>query len=157
MQSSAAYDLSRFVQSKPRERVQTKKPELKAVKGKKKTKVSVLGKLSPVTAVIVAVISVFVCAYMLYTQAMITQTTAAITRVNNEITQLKSESVRLDSELDAIMSRGNIEQKALALGMYQADKLQVEGVEVNQGDKIEVLSDNRTFFEKIADFFSNLF
>ncbi len=157
MQSSAAYDLSRFAPSKPKERVQTKKPELKAVKGKKKVKVSALSKLSPVTAVIVAAISVFVCAYMLYTQAMITQTTAAITRVNNEITQLKSESVRLDSELDAIMSRGNIEEKALALGMYQADKLQVEGVEVNQGDKIEVLSDNRTFFEKIADFFSNLF
>lgn len=157
MQSNAAYDLSRFASSRPAEHVETKKPELKAVKGKKKAKTSVLSKLSPVTAVIVAIISVFVCAYMLYTQAMITQTTAAITRVNNEITQLKSESVRLDSELDAIMSRGNIEEKALALGMYQADKLQVEGVEVNQGDKIEVLSDNRTFFEKIADFFSNLF
>ena len=157
MQSSAAYDLSRFEVSKPRQRVDTKKPKLQAVKGKKKAKASVLSKVSPVTAVIVAVISAFVCAYMLYTQAMITQTTAAITRVNNEITQLKSEGVRLDSELDAIMSRGNIEEKALALGMYQADKLQVEGVEVNQGDKIEVLSDNRTFFEKIADFFSNLF
>ena len=142
---------------KPREKQEAKKPQLKAVKGKKKAKVSVFSKLSPVTAVIVAAISVFVCAYMLYTQAMITQTTAEIARVNNEITQLKSESVRLDSELDAIMSRGNIEEKALALGMYQADKLQVEGVEVNQGDKIEVLSDNRTFFEKIADFFSNLF
>lgn len=157
MQSSAAYDLSRFEARKPREKQEVKKPMLKAVKGKKKTKTSALSKVSPITAVIVAAISVFVCAYMLYTQAMITQTTAAITRVNNEITQLKSESVRLDSELDAIMSRGNIEQKALALGMYQADKLQVEGVEVNQGDKIEVLSDNRTFFEKIADFFSNLF
>lgn len=157
MQSSAAYDLSRFEARKPREKQEVKKPALKAVKGKKKAKTSAFSKISPATAVIVAVISVFVCAYMLYTQAMITQTTAAITRTENEITQLKSESVRLDSELDAIMSRGNIEQKALALGMYQADKLQVEGVEVNQGDKIEVLSDNRTFFEKIADFFSNLF
>ena len=157
MQSSAAYDLSRFEARKTREKQETKKPQLKAVKGNKKAKTSALSKFSPVTLVLVAAVYVFVCAYMLYTQAMITQTTAAITRVNNEITQLKSESVRLDSELDAIMSRGNIEQKALALGMYQADKLQVEGVEVNQGDKIEVLSDNRTFFEKIADFFSNLF
>ena len=157
MQSTAAYDLSRFEVSKPREHAQTKKPKLQAVKGNKKAKTSVLTKVSPVTLVLVAMISAFVCAYMLYTQAMITQTTAEIARVNNEITQLKSESVRLDSELDAIMSRGNIEEKALALGMYQADKLQVEGVEVNQGDKIEVLSDNRTFFEKIADFFSILF
>lgn len=155
MQSSAAYDLSRFEAGrKPQQKV--KKPELKAVKGKKQ-KTSALTKLSPVTAVIIAVVSVFVCAYMLYTQAMITETTAAITRVNNEITQLKSESVRLDSELDAIMSRGNIEEKALALGMYQADKLQVEGIEVNQGDKIEVLADTRNIFEKIGDFFSNLF
>lgn len=157
MQSSTAYDLSRFEAPKPREKQETKKPQLTAVRGNKKVKTSALSKISPATAVIVAIISVFVCAYMLYTQAMITETTAAITRVNNEITQLQSESVRLDSELDAIMSRGNIEEKALALGMYQADKLQVEGIEVNQGDKIEVLSDNRTFFEKIGDFFSNLF
>lgn len=155
MQSSAAYDLSRFEVGK-KERKQAKKPELKAVKGKKQ-KTSALSKLSPVTAVIVAIVAVFVCSYMLYTQAMITETTAAITRVNNEIVQLQSESVRLDSELDAIMSRGNIEEKALALGMYQADKLQVEGVEVNQGDKIEILADNRNIFEKIGDFFSNLF
>ena len=88
---------------------------------------------------------------------MITETTAAITRVNKEIVQLQSESVRLDSELDAIMSRGNIEQKALALGMYEADKLQVQCVEVNSGDKIEILADNRNVFEKISDFFINLF
>jgi len=88
---------------------------------------------------------------------LITETTAAITRVNKEITTLQSEQVRLDSELDAIMSRGNIEEKALALGMYQADKLQVEGVEVNQGDKIEVLADERNIFEKIGDFLHNLF
>ncbi len=155
MQSSAAYDLSRFEAGK-RERKQAPKPQLKAVKGKKQ-KTAALTKLSPVTSVIVAIAAVFVCSYMLYTQAMITETTAAITRVNNEIVQLQSESVRLDSELDAIMSRGNIEEKALALGMYQADKLQVECVEVNQGDKIEILADNRNIFEKIGDFFSNLF
>lgn len=148
-----AYDLSRFETKKKPE---VKKPELKAVKGKKK-KTAVLGKLSPVTAVFLAVITVATCAFMLYTRVMITETTAAITRVNKEITQLQSESIRLDSELDAIMSRGNIEQKALALGMYEADKLQVECVEVNEGDKIEVLADTRNVFEKIGDFFINLF
>lgn len=153
MQTNTAYDLSRF---EAKRKPEVKKPELKAVKGKKQ-KISVISKLSPVTAVIVAIAAVFVCSYMLYTQVMITETTAAITRVNKEITQLQSEKVRLDSELDAIMSRGNIEEKALALGMYQADKLQVEGIEVNQGDKIEVLADTRNIFEKIGDFFSNLF
>ncbi len=155
MQSSAAYDLSRF---EPAKKVREKKPELKAVKGKKqKKKTAPLSKLSPAVMAVVAILAVFVCSYMLYTQAMITKATAAITRTNNEIVQLQSESVRLDSELDAIMSRGNIEERALALGMYQADKLQVEGIEVNKGDKIEVLADNRSVFEKIGDFFSNLF
>ena len=150
---SAAYDLSRF---ETRKREETKKPELKAVKGKKQNK-SKLAAVSPITLVLVAVLSVGVCAFMLYTRVMITETTASITRVNKEIVQLQSEGVRLDSELDAIMSRGNIEQKALALGMYEADKLQVECVEVNSGDKIEVLADTRNVFEKIGDFFINLF
>ena len=150
---SAAYDLSRF---ETRKREETKKPELKAVKGKKQNK-SKLAAVSPITLALVAVLSVGVCAFMLYTRVMITETTAAITRVNKEIVQLQSEGVRLDSELDAIMSRGNIEQKALALGMYEADKLQVECVEVNSGDKIEVLADTRNVFEKIGDFFINLF
>lgn len=150
---SAAYDLSRF---ETRKKVETKKPELKAVHGKKAKK-SKLALISPVTLVLTAILSVSICAFMLYTRAMITETTAAITRVNKEIVQLQSESVRLDSELDAIMSRGNIEQKALALGMYEADKLQVQCVEVNSGDKIEILADNRSVFEKISDFFINLF
>ncbi len=150
---SAAYDLSRF---ETRKREETKKPELKAVKGKKQKKTK-LAAVSPITLVLIAVLSVGVCAFMLYTRVMITETTAAITRVNKEIVQLQSEGVRLDSELDAIMSRGNIEQKALALGMYEADKLQVECVEVNSGDKIEVLADTRNVFEKIGDFFINLF
>lgn len=150
---SAAYDLSRFETKK---KVETTKPQLKAVKGKK-TKKSTLAIVSPVTLVLTAILSVGICAFMLYTRVMITETTAAITRVNKEIVQLQSESVRLDSELDAIMSRGNIEQKALSLGMYEADKLQVECVEVNSGDKIEILADNRNVFEKISDFFLNLF
>jgi len=153
MNSGAAYDLSRF---EAKRSVQQKKPQLKAVKGKKK-KVAIVSKVSPALAAITAVVTVFICAYMIYTHVLITETTAAITRVNKEITTLQSEQVRLDSELDAIMSRGNIEEKALALGMYQADKLQVEGVEVNQGDKIEVLADERNIFEKIGDFLHNLF
>ena len=157
MQANVAYDLSRF---ETRKRSTAKKPELKVVKSKastkKKKKVS-LSFLSPVAACITAVIMVVVCGFMLYTHAMITETTAAITRVNKEIVQLQSESVRLDSELDAIMARGNIEEKALALGMYEADKLQVECIEVNKGDKIEVLADSRNIFEKIGDFLSDLF
>ncbi|MBE6788952.1 MAG: hypothetical protein E7539_04725 [Ruminococcaceae bacterium] len=154
MQSGVAYDLSRF-ETKRHTNPQPK-PRLKAVKGKKK-KTAVASRISPVLAVMTAVVSVLICAYMIYTHVMITETTAAITRVNKEITTLQSEQVRLNSELDAIMSRGNIEEKALALGMYQADKLQVECVEVNSGDKIEVLADERNIFEKIGDFIDNLF
>lgn len=157
MQANVAYDLSRF---EARKKPTVKKPELKVVKSNtkaKKKKAISLSFLSPVTACVAAVIMVVVCGFMLYTRAMITETTAAITRVNKEIVQLQSESVRLDSELDAIMARGNIEEKALALGMYEADKLQVECIEVNKGDKIEVLADSRNIFEKIGDFLSNLF
>ena len=154
MNSGVAYDLSRF-EAKPRTKTKSA-PELKVVKGKAK-KPAVLSKVSPALLALVAIISVFTCAYMIYTRVMITETTAAITRVNKEITTLQSEQVRLDSELDAIMSRGNIEEKALALGMYQADKLQVDCVEVNQGDKIEVLADERNVFEKIGDFIKNIF
>ena len=154
MNSGVAYDLSRF-EARPKAKAQ-KAPELKVVKGKAK-KTAALSKVSPALLTVVAIISVFTCAYMIYTRVMITETTAAITRVNKEITTLQSEQVRLDSELDAIMSRGNIEEKALALGMYQADKLQVECVEVNQGDKIEVLADERNVFEKIGDFVKNIF
>lgn len=157
MQANVAYDLSRF---EARKKPTVKKPELKVVKSKnkaKKKKAISLSFLSPVTACVAAVIMVVVCGFMLYTRAMITETTAAITRVNKEIVQLQSESVRLDSELDAIMARGNIEEKALALGMYEADKLQVECIEVNKGDKIEVLADSRNIFEKMGDFLSNLF
>ncbi len=155
MQSSAAYDLSRF---EARKKPTAKKPELKAVKNtKKKKQKAALSFLSPLGATITAAVLVIVCGFMLYTQAMITETTAAITRTNKEIVQLQSQSVRLDSELDAIMARGNIEQKALALGMYEADKLQVECIEVNKGDKIEVLADSRNIFEKISGFFSDLF
>lgn len=157
MQANVAYDLSRF---EARKKPTVKKPELKVVKSNtkaKKKKALSLSFLSPVTACVAAVIMVVVCGFMLYTRAMITETTAAITRVNKEIVQLQSESVRLDSELDAIMARGNIEEKALALGMYEADKLQVECIEVNKGDKIEVLADSRNIFEKIGDFLSNLF
>lgn len=154
MNSGVAYDLSRF-EARPKTKTQ-KAPELKVVKGKAK-KSAALSKVSPALLTVVAIISVFTCAYMIYTRVMITETTAAITRVNKEITTLQSEQVRLDSELDAIMSRGNIEEKALALGMYQADKLQVECVEVNQGDKIEVLADERNVFEKIGDFIKNIF
>lgn len=154
---SMAYDLSRFeAKATKTKAVEQKANDLKVVKGKGK-KNRFASKISPVTAVILAVITVSVCAYMLYTRAKIAETTRAITRTNNEITQLMSEQVRLDSELNAIMSRGNIEQKALALGMYEADKLQVECVEVNQGDRIEILADNRNIFEKIGDFFINLF
>ena len=154
---SMAYDLSRFEAraNKPKATEQKAK-ELKVVKGKgKKSKLA--SSISPVTAVVLAVVTVSVCAFMLYTKAKIDEAAKAITRTNNEITQLMSEQVRLDSELNAIMSRGNIEQKALALGMYEADKLQVECVEVNQGDRIEILADNRNIFEKIGDFFINLF
>ncbi len=154
MNSGVAYDLSRF---ETKRKPDTKSaPKLKVVKGKAK-KPAVLSKVSPALLTITAIVSVFICAYMIYTRVMITETTAAITRVNKEITTLQSEQVRLDSELDAIMSRGNIEEKALALGMYQADKLQVECIEVNQGDKIEVLADERNVFEKIGDFFKNIF
>ncbi len=157
MQANAAYDLSRF---EARKKPTAKQPELKVVKSNtkaKKKKAISLSFLSPVTACIAAVIMVVVCGFMLYTRAMITETTAAITKVNKQIVQLQSESVRLDSELDAIMARGNIEEKALALGMYEADKLQVECIEVNKGDKIEVLADSRNIFEKIGDFLSDLF
>ena len=155
MQANAAYDLSRF---EARKKPTTKQPELKVVKSKTKKKKAIsLSFLSPVTACIAAVIMVVVCGFMLYTRAMITETTAAITKVNKEIVQLQSESVRLASELDAIMARGNIEEKALALGMYEADKLQVECIEVNKGDKIEVLADSRNIFEKMGDFLSDLF
>lgn len=155
---SAAYDLSRFEAraSKPNKATEQKTEKLKVVKGKGR-KGKFASSISPVTAVTLAVITASVCAYMLYTRARIAETTRAITKANNEITQLMSEQVRLDSELNAIMSRGNIEQKALALGMYEADKLQVECVEVNQGDRVEILADNRGFFEKIGDFFINLF
>lgn len=157
MQANVAYDLSRF---EARKRPAVKQPELKVVKSKqaaKKNKKVSLSFLSPVTACVTAVIMAVVCGFMLYTHALITETTAAITRVNKEIVQLQSESVRLDSELDAIMARGNIEEKALALGMYEADKLQVECIEVNKGDKIEVLADSRNIFEKIGDYLTNLF
>ncbi len=157
MQASVAYDLSRF-ETKKKPEVK-KQPELKAVKSKTKSKkkTQALSFLSPATACIAAVLLVIVCGFMLYTRVMITETTKAITSTNKQIVQLQSESVRLDSELDAIMARGNIEEKALALGMYEADKLQVECIEVNKGDKIEVLSDSRNVFEKVGDFFSNLF
>ena len=154
MNSTVAYDLSRF-EAKPKVQSKTA-PELKIVKGKKKKSV-IASKVSPVLLMLASVIAVFVCVYMIYTHVMITETTAAITRVNKEITTLQSEQVRLDSELEAIMSRGNIEEKALALGMYKADKLQVECVEVNQGDKIEVLADERTVFEKVGDFIGDIF
>lgn len=157
MQASAAYDLSRF---EARKKPTVKKPELKVVKSKqstKKNKKVSLSFLSPAAACVTAVIMVVVAGFMLYTHAMITETTAAITRVNKEIVQLQSESIRLDSELDAIMARGNIEEKALALGMYEADKLQVECIEVNKGDKIQVLADSRNMFEKIGDYITNLF
>lgn len=154
---SAAYDLSRFEAraSKPKKVTEQKTEQYKVVKGGKKQ--GIFSKVSPVTAVLLAIVTVSVCAFMLYTKAKIDETAKAITKTNNEITQLMSEQVRLDSELNAIMSRGNIEQKALALGMYEADKLQVECVEVNQGDRIEILADNRGIFEKISDFFINLF
>jgi cell division protein FtsL len=153
---SAAYDLSRF-EARPRQKQQAKtQPQLKVVKGKAKKKAVSL-KLSPVVAVLVAVVAVAISAYMLYTKALITETSAAITRTNKEITTLQSEQVRLDSELDAIMSRGNIEEKALSLGMYQADKLQVQCIEVNKGDKIEVLEDERNIFQKIGNYLGDLF
>ena len=156
MQGTVAYDLSRFETKRRVEPKTQAKPKLQAVKGKKK-KALALTKVSPAIMVLTAIFAVTVCAYMIYTHVMITETTAAITRVNKEIVNLQSEEVRLNSELDAIMSRGNIEQKALALGMYQADKLQVECVEVNSGDKIEILQDDRNIFEKIGDFLNNLF
>lgn len=156
MQNAVAYDLSRFETKRRTEPQKETKPKLHAVKGKKK-KIAVFSKVSPALMVLTSVFAVVVCAYMIYTHVMITETTAAITRTNKEIVNLQSEQVRLDSELDKIMSRGNIEEKALALGMYQADKLQVECVEVNSGDKIEILQDDRNVFEKIGDFLDNLF
>ena len=151
MNVSTAYDLSRF-EARPRE----KKPQLKAVKTVPKKKTAAM-RLSPVVAVLVSAVLVFICAFMIYTNVMINETTADITRLNKEITNLQSEQVRLDSELNVIMSRGNIEERAAEMGMYQAGKLQVECIEVNTGDKIEVIADERNMFEKIHDFVSNLF
>mgnify|MGYP004587874351 CR=1 FL=1 len=153
MNSNVAYDLSRF---EVRQRPEEKKPQLQAVH-RQKSRVTAARRVSPVIATLTAIAAALICGYMIYTNVMITETCAAITRVNKEITTLQSEKVRLDSELNAIMSRGNIEEKALALGMYRADKLQVECVEVNQGDKVEVLEDTRNIFERIGDFLKGLF
>lgn len=129
MKVNAAYDLSQFAATQPRERVRVVKTgkELQAAADRRF--------LLQFAALTVAVIVLAV--YTVYSNMLLTKTKALITKSTAELTELQSENVYLDYQIESMVSLSNAEEYAAnELGLIKLDTAQIEYVNLEGSNRI---------------------
>ena len=129
METSVAYDISRF-EGEPREqriRVVKTGKELRAAADRK-----FVIELVALT-VVVAILSM----YTVYSNMLLTKTKALIEKKNSELVEIQSENVYLDYQIESMVSMKTAEEYAEnVLGLVRLAPAQIEYVNLENSNKI---------------------
>lgn len=166
--NSRGYDLSLFETSGSTAR----KPEPKKM-NKKQTKNNIV-KFQEVTVdkgqrrkhnvgslvagfLMASVIAVIV-GIMIHGQVQLAEINQQITTAQSELDYSKSEYVQMQARVEAFLSTASVEEYARTqLGMSKATNQQKEYINLTQGDKAEIYTeDSGNIFTRIGDFFGSL-
>ena len=129
MKANAAYDLSQFAASEPRQRVRVLKTgkELQAAADRKF--------LLQFVALTVAALGLAV--YTVYSNMMLTKTKALITSSNSELVELQSENVYLGYQIESMVSLSNVQEYAeTELDLIRLDTAQIRYVNLEGENRI---------------------
>ncbi len=144
-QSNLAYDLERFEQHTP---VQQQKPAISVRRERS---------IHPAKILLVAVLALLMGCSLLYGRVIITELNEEINAAATQLDILNAEQVRMQTELDGKMSLKAIEETAIGeYGMVKPDGSQVSYVQVTKESKLETITKEEGFFQKIADFIQSL-
>lgn len=153
---SAAYDFSRFENKKADVGSRNNVVKLPKPPQQPKYKISlgqVMKKLG-VCALVFALVG-----GMIYGYVTANELTISISKTEKALNEKTSEYTQLKMAAASKLSLEYVEEYAKTkLGMQKLQPSQIEYVHLNDSDKVEVLSgeDNRSFFQKIKDFFANI-
>lgn len=144
VKKNVAYDLSRFDnRHMVREQVAKEKTEAKA-----KAKQVAKAKTRPMVISGFAVFSYITCMALivltLFSYVKLTETSDQASKLQSTLDEMREETQMLEIEKNQKFSPETIKNEATTrLGMKKLDKSQVTYVNMEQGDKVEILSDNQ--------------
>ena len=129
MKTNAAYDLSQFAVTEPRERVRVVKTgkQVQAAEDRK----------FMLQFIALTVVMIALAVYTVYSNMLLTKTKALITRSSAELVELQSENVYLDYQIESMVSLKNAEEYAAnELGLIKLDTAQIEYVNLEGQNRI---------------------
>ena len=97
---------------------------------------------------------------IIYSQLELNELNTALQKVDKQLSTAQSEYVQLQMASASKASTADVEKYAVnVLGMQKLDASQIEYIRLNESDKIEVSAQNeeKSFFGRIADWFSGIF
>ena len=145
-----AYDFSRFENTEEkREKIASKKAEIKMVKSEKRM-------LKPAKVLTGFVVVLLIAAAMIYNQVVLTELNDKEAQLNKSMSAIENDNARKQTQLETKMSPKNIEDYAVnTLGLVKLDQAKIKYVNISQKNKIEVKKPaNENVFDKIKDTFS---
>lgn len=154
METSVAYDISRF-EGEPRQQ------RIRVVKTGKELKAAADRKFA-IDLIALTVVVAVLAVYTVYSNMMLTKTKALIEKKNSELVEIQSENVYLDYQIESMVSMKTAEEFAEnELGLVRLSPAQVEYVNLENSNKIveeetETLQLNvSTFLSTVMQFFEN--
>lgn len=145
----------------PKKNQNKKKVQAKRGVSKKKQKELKKKKIKTTLYVFIAFAVMFLLSYR---NAKIDENFAGVRKLKEELNAVEKENAQLEVSIESSLNLKNIEQQAKSLlGMQKLTSKQTEYIELPKTDYIEpaaenvVISEERGFFEKVGDFFSQLF
>lgn len=148
MRASAAYDLSRFA-PEPRQQ-----PQVRVVKTTNKKKKADKRRAVKARSVVFVVVLLLLMAGTVFSRMQLTETRAQINACAADLSEMESYNTYLNYELESKISLKDAEEFAVTeLGLVKLSSNQISYVNLNEGNSIDLHSDEKGVFERIGDFF----